>query len=139
MVRIYLMKSYQLVPGKCLLDKNAFVLQDTPFVKNDEILKYSVSTHEYTITRGCQEKFRSLPPRTPLAITVNNQVIFTAFNVPGYISSTCDNSIVLTPSDSTPTIRVNLGYPGINNEPGIDDQRNNVKLVAALAEQGKLH
>lgn len=136
-VGIYLMKSYELIPGKCLVNDHTIVLQDTPFITNDEILRYSAANYQYTLTKNGDDKFRSLSPRTPLAIIVNKEIVFTGINVPPYVSSTCENSIVMTWIDSR-KVRAMLGYTCSTYNPGINDKRNNAKLLSAFAAQGKL-
>ena len=138
LVEIYLLTSYKMVDGKCQVNNNSIVLQDTPFVTNNEILKYSPSSHELTLSKNSQQKFDSLSPRRAIAVTLNKEVIYTAFNMPQYVNSSCDDAIVIMFDYFTRRIRINLGYPGINQNPGIDDQRNNAKLLSAFAKQGKL-
>lgn len=138
-IEIYLLTSYELVPGKCEIKPLSAVLQNTPLVHNNEILEYSATTYEYRLSDSAIRKIKLLLPRIPFALTVDKQVIFYGMNVPRYISSTCDHSIVMTTGLSGDNkVQMLLGYPGISLNPDIDDQRNNEKLLAVLALQGKL-
>jgi hypothetical protein len=139
-VEIYLLKSYELVPGMCKVNQASVTLEDTPFIKNDEIEQYTPSACEYRFSPPAASKIAALLPRTPFAVTVDRKIIFTGFNMPPYISSSCDHSIVMTSSGSSSrTIQLRLGYPGIALGTQIDDQRNDARLIAAFLQQRKLN
>lgn len=138
-VELYLLSSFQLVPGKCQVDSASTILQNLPLVGNQDILQYNRGTFEYTLSNAAMEKLKQLIGRTPFAITVDKKVIFFGFYMPSYMSSTCFNSITMNFSFSqSNSMFMNLGYPGELSGTFIDDQRNNPKLIVTFANQGKL-
>jgi hypothetical protein len=55
-VEIYLLKTVQLVTGKCQIDSSASVIQDTPFVKNQDILEYSKANYQFALLWHSQNR-----------------------------------------------------------------------------------
>lgn len=139
-VEIYLLKSYEQVSGQCKINPQTAVLNDAPLVSDKDIVQYSKSDYEYVLTDLGIQKIKAVTPRTPFAFTVDRQVIFYGMTMLYTMSSTCDNSITMLPDmGGANKVQLKLGYPGIySTDPTIDDQRNNAKLIAALAYQGKL-
>ena len=139
-VEIYLLKTIQIVPGKCQIEASASILQDTATIKNHDILGYSQTNYEFKLTDTAIQKVRSLRDFTPFAVTVDKQVIYYGFFKPSFSSSTCHNSITMDVDWTTGNnISLRLGYPGPLQGGTIDDQRNNPKLIATLKNQGKLN
>ena len=138
-IEIYLLKSSQLVAGKCQIDPLTSVLQDTAIIKNQDILEYSQSNYQFKLTDFAIQKVRTLQDHTAFAVTVDKQVIYYGFFKPSISSSSCDNSIIMD-LDRTSDNKINLklGYPGQLQGVTIDDERNNEKLVMTLRNQGKL-
>jgi hypothetical protein len=135
-VEIYLLKSYQVVTGKCQIDASTSVLQDTAIVKNQEILEYFKANYQFAITANPIQKLRALNDGTPFAVAVDKQVIYYGIYKPSYSSSTCANSITMGYVGTNNKITMYLGYAGADIN--IDDQRNNSKLIATFKNQGKL-
>ena len=138
-VEVYLLKSSQLVTGKCQIDPLVSVLQDTAIVKNQEILEYSQSNYQFKLTDLAIQKVQTFQDFTTFAVTVDKQVIYYDFFKPSISSSSCDHSITMDLDwTSGNKINLKLGYPGQLQGVTIDDERNNAKLVATLRNQGKL-
>lgn len=135
-VEIFLLKTAQLVTGKCQIDSSASVIQDTPFVKNQDILEYSKANYQFALTDISIQKIRKLAEGTPFAVVVDKQVIYYGILKTGISSSSCPHSITMDNIGINNKITMNLGYAGADIN--IDDQRNNPKLLATLKNQGKL-
>lgn len=138
-VEVYLLKSPQLVTGKCQIDPLVSVLQDTAIIKNQDILKYSKSNYQFTLTDIAIHKVKTFRDFTPFAVTVDKQVIYYGFYKPSISSSSCDHSITMN-LDWTSGNKINLriGYPSLLQGVTIEDERNNSNLMATLRNQGKL-
>jgi hypothetical protein len=138
-VEIYLLKKAQLVTGKCQVEASQSMLQDTPTIKNLDILAYDSFTHQFKLTDSSIQKVKTFRDATPFAVTVDRQVIYYGFFKPAYSSSACDASITMD-LDWTTGNRINLrlGYPGQMQGMIIDDNRNDPKLLETLKQQGKL-
>lgn len=136
-VEIYLLKSFQLVAGKCQVDASTVVLQDQPLVTNSDILVYSQADYEYTLSDVSYQRIKSLTPRTAFAFRVDKKVIFYCIYMPSFMSSTCGSSITMDLKPPEKEIYLRLGYPW-SMDSSIDDQRNNEVLLATFRNQRKL-
>ena len=135
-VEIYLLKSFQLVAGKCQVDGASVVLEDSPLVLNAEIRLYNQAEYFYYLDDIAIQKLKSLTPRTPLAVTVDKKVIFYGIYMPSIMSSTCGESITMDLMPTEKKIFFRLGYPwGMAT---IDDQRNNPVILSSFRNQRKL-
>lgn len=138
-VEIYLLKTTQFVAGACQVDASNSVIQETAFVKNEDILSYSPTTFQFTFSKTAFDKLKTLSPRTVIAIVIDKQVLYYSIYFPMYFSSSCDKSIVWDFSlDQSLGIIMKLGYPGLMQGVNITDDRNNEKLILTLKKQGKL-
>ena len=138
-VEIYLLKSYQMVTGKCQIDPSLSVLDDKATIQNHDIVAYSNTDYQFTLANIAIERVKAFRDRTPFAVTVGKQVIYYGFFKPGISSSSCFNSITMDLDWATGNkISLKLGFPGQLQGVSIDDQRNNASLIAALKNQGKL-
>jgi hypothetical protein len=138
-VEIYLLKSYQVVTGKCQIDPYLPVLQNTATIKNQDILEYSKTDCQFKLADIAIQRVKAFGDRTPFAVTVDKQVIYYGFFESGLSSSSCDHSITMNINwVSGNQISLVLGYPGQRQGIIIDDQRNNPILIATLKNQGKL-
>lgn len=135
-VEIYLLSSSSLIPGQCAVNPATAVLENTAFIKNDEIVSYDMTAYNFFLNPAASQKMQTLQLRAPFAVTVNKEIIYFGINMPGTMSSSCDHSITVSPFGDQLWVR--LGYPGLMAGTVIDDQRNNPKLVGALRSQGKL-
>lgn len=138
-VELYLLKDFRLVAGKCQIDPLKSVLQDTPIIKNQEILEYSQSNYQFKLTETGIQKVKTFQDFLPFAVTVDKQIIYYGFFKPSSSSSSCNHSITMD-IDWTSGNRINLklGYPDQLQSVTIEDGRNNKKLIATLRKQGKL-
>jgi hypothetical protein len=137
-VEIYLLKTAKVVNGKCQIDPVGSVLEDTAFVKNNNIIAYSAANFRFKLSDPSIQKINKFYDGTPFAVTVDKNIIYYGIFKPGFSSSTCDHSITMDIYFSTNEIGLNLGYPGTSPNSVIDDQRNNALLIGTLKKQGKL-
>lgn len=137
-VEVYLLQTHMAVAGKCQVDPATSVLQSTPLVANADIVRYAQKGFQLTLTPTGFEKIRSLPGRTPFAVTVDRQVVFFGYFMPSIMSSTCFESITMD-LDASFANKVNfrLGYPWTDKN-AVADLRNHPALLEALAGQHKL-
>jgi hypothetical protein len=138
-VEIYLLKTYQTISLKCQIDPSVSILQDTPTIRNQDVLAYSKTAHQFKLTDAAIQKVKTFTDRMPFAVTVDKQVIYYGFFKPIISSSSCDHSITMDLDwTSGNKITLKLGYPGQVQGVTIDDKRNDSKLIATLRQQGKL-
>lgn len=138
-VEIYLLKTFQTVTGKCQINSSASLLQDTATIKNEDILEYSQSKYQFKLIDPAIQKVKTFKDFTPFAVTVDKQVIYYGFFKPNFSSSSCDDSITMDIDwTSGNKISLKLGYPGGLEGVIINDERNNLKLIATLKNQNKL-
>lgn len=135
-VELYLLQSFQQVSGKCQVNPSSAVLQSVPLVSSNDILKYHQSEHVYTLSNNAIQKIKALSGRTPFALTVDRQVIFTGYYMPLFMSSTCEHSITINDGLNN-TLNVQLGYPSFFGA-SVEDRRNHPKILESLLKQGKL-
>jgi hypothetical protein len=135
-IAIYQLKNFVKIPGKCMVDPATAELETDAIVANNEISSYVQSRYEYTIRDAASERLKNLGDNVPLAITVDDEVIFYFFNKPWYSSSTCFESITMDALKDNKMI-LNLGYPGTSMT-SPEDLRNDGRLISSLRSQGKL-
>ena len=119
------------------MDASTAVLQDSPTVSSKDIISYSQGNYRFELTDAAFRKMQAVQDRTPLAVAIDGQVVYYGFVKPGFSSSSCLESITMDWASGN-RIDLRLGYPGAAKDADIDDQRNNPKLLATLASQGKL-
>ena len=138
-VEIYLLKTYQPVTAKCQIDPSVSILEDTPTIRNQDVLEYSKTEYQFKLTDVAIQKVKTFKDKMPFAVTVDKQVIYYGFFKPNISSSSCDHSITMDLDwTSGNKISLKLGYPGQLQGVTIDDKRNDPKLIATLSQQGKL-
>jgi hypothetical protein len=136
-IAIYRLKSYDMITDKCAINPQTAVLEDSPVIGNDDIISYSEKDYVYTISPKSYAKVRQLMDFVPIAMTVGGKVIFLGVYKPYTSSSTCYHSITahfLLDNQ----IKFQLGYPTLQNDITIDDQRNNPAIINALKVSGRL-
>lgn len=141
-VEIFLLKTAQFTPGKCQVDAGASAIEAAPFITNDDIISYSKNQYEYELSQTAVEKIKSTNINrdgTPLAVTVNGQIIYYCILKPDYSNIPCYHSITLGYSNIQDNkVQMRLGYPVQTQGIVIEDKRNDQALLTALAQQNKL-
>jgi len=117
-------------------------LEEKPLLTMEDIISYSITTHEIELTAAGYEKIRGLSVPVdgiPFAVCVNGQPIYTGAFWPGYSSLSFDG-IVIDPIFATiehPVIQIQLGYPGPDFFKG-EDPRSDPRILMVLERVGKL-
>ena len=138
-VEIYLLKKYKWVTGKCKIDASHSVLQDTPIIRNQDILEYSQREYQFKLTDSGLLRMSCFQLYTPFAVTVDKQVVYYGLFIPSIWSNSCYHSIIMTNDIwSRDKINIRLGYPGELPTEKMLDERNNTRLLDRLKIQGKL-
>lgn len=125
-------------PGICAVRPGTAVLKSSPLVTNDDIVSYDESQFLFEFREPSAQNIRNLSPRTPFALTLDGEILFTGVVMQNIMSSTCFESITMENLSYGPRrAKLELGYPaGIN--PSLEDKRKDRALLAALRSQGKL-
>ncbi|MDN3655699.1 hypothetical protein QWZ08_08685 [Ferruginibacter paludis] len=138
-VEIDLLKSFQLVTGQCRINPSTATLQDTVAIGNNDIQRYSITDHTFTLNFLTIQRVKAFRDFTPFAVTVDKQVVYYGIFKSAYSGASCDNSITMSNIFSADNkIVMQLGYPGMLQGTTVEDQRNNPKLIATLRRQGKI-
>ncbi len=117
-------------------------LEGNPFLTADEIVSYSLATHEIELTDAAFERIRNVA--IPLqgegfAVCVDGQPIYAGAIWNAYSSSVFEGPIIdlVRPTREHPIIQISLGYPTSAFFRG-DDRRSDPGILRALEEAGKL-
>jgi hypothetical protein len=138
-VEIYLLKSFEIINGQCRVNPSTAIVQDTAAIGNNDIQRYSISDHTFTLNFLTMQRVKAFRDFTPFAVTVDKQVVYYGIFKSSYSSASCDNSIIMSDNFSADNkIKMQLGYPGLLQGTTVEDQRNNPKLIATLRSQGKI-
>jgi hypothetical protein len=136
-VAIYRLKSYDMITNKCAINPQMAVLEDTPIIGNDDISSYSEKEYTYAISANSFAKVKQLMDFVPIAMTVGGKIVFLGVYKPYTSSSTCYHSITAHYLLEN-QIKFQLGYPTLQKDITIDDQRNNSAIINALKISGRL-
>jgi hypothetical protein len=140
-VGIYTLASFKWVANICQVDPSTAVLDAAPMVANADITRYDQVAFVYHLTPAAVAKLNSqLKPGQPFAVTVDRQPVFIGVYKPGFLSSSCMESITMSYiAPNGTSIQLGLGYPpsAIRTSAVIDDP-NHPKLIATFKAQGKL-
>ncbi|WP_276483909.1 hypothetical protein [Paraflavitalea pollutisoli] len=143
-VAFYELESATLLAGKCQVDPDNAKLSSSPIVGNNDIISYSVEDRYWEVSDAAWQRLSKLKDNQPMAITLNNNVVYYFVNKPNYSSSSCDQSITMQLWPKTPgfytenRVVMSLGYPGTLAGVTITDRRNTPTLIHELNAQKKL-
>jgi hypothetical protein len=121
--------------GPCKIDSSRAELTDVPLISNSAIRSYNKKDHEFLISNEAGEKINRLMDNEALAITVDKELIYYFVNKPMYSSSICGSHISMNHSFLN---KISMYIVNINPAVPVPDQRNDSRLMNALAAQGKL-
>ena len=138
-LEIFSLKKFQWESdNRCAVAPASAELEKEPLVGNDDIVSYSQSGFAFELKEPAMQKVKNLSPRAPFAVTVDGEIVYIGVHMPNFMSSVCFESITMQ-SWIPDKIELRLGYPGVlEGAPGIDDRRNDAKILATLKKQGKL-
>jgi hypothetical protein len=140
-IEIYTLVSFKWVPSKCRVDASTAVLAAAPMVTNADITRYDQVALRYHLTPAAVTRLdNQLKPGQPFAVTVDRQPVFVGVYKPGFLSSSCMESITMSYiSPNGTSIQLGLGYPpSAIRTPAVIDDPNHPKLIATFKAQGKL-
>lgn len=138
-IAIWSLKNYRLAGDECQLHR-ATLEKKEELLTNEDIQSYHATGHYFTLTAAGINKLKGIKSKTPFCLQVNQQVLYTGFLMPGYLSLYCTGVIVIDPIPySNNTIRVGYNYAEYAGASQlVNDLRNDPVLLKALDEQGKL-
>ncbi|HRG24446.1 MAG TPA: hypothetical protein PLL23_08640 [Chitinophagaceae bacterium] len=141
-VEIYLLQSYTTDndpsnPG--LVSINNAVLQDTPFVRDDEISYYDQQARSFRIRTNIKQDVQPFGPDKAFAVTVNNAPIYYGRVHPAYLSSITFGIATIDPI-LTGTNDLPMRYAFMDQVPALQqlDKRNDPAILNALRATGRL-
>jgi hypothetical protein len=121
--------------GPCKVDSSKAELADTPLISNNSIKAYNKKEYEFLISNEAGEKINGLMDNEALALTVDKELIYYFVNKPIYSSSICSYHISM---DHASLNKLRMYIVNINPATTIPDQRNDSRLINALAAQRKI-
>jgi len=141
-VEIYLLQSYTTHsdpsnPG--LVSINNAVLQDTPFVRDDEIRYYDQQARSFRIRTNIKQDIQTFGPDKAFAVTVNNEPVYYGRVHPAYLSSITLGIATIDPI-LTGTNDLPMRYMMIDQMPILQqlDKRNDQRILNAFRATGRL-
>ncbi len=141
-VEIYLLQSYTTEtdpsnPG--LVSINNAILQDTPFVRDDEIRYYDQQARSFRIRTNIKQDVQTFGPDKAFAVTVNNTPIYYGRVHPAYLSSITIGIATIDPI-LTGTNDLPIRFAFIDQLAILQqlDKRNDPAILNALRATGRL-
>lgn len=141
-VEIYLLQSYTTYsdpsnPG--LVSINNAILQDTPFVRDDEIRYYDQQARSFRIRTNIKQDVQTFGPDKAFAVTVNNTPIYYGRVHPAYLSSITIGIATIDPI-LTGTNDLPIRFAFIDQLAILQqlDKRNDPAILNALRATGRL-
>lgn len=141
-VEIYLLRSYVTTtdpvnPG--LVSINSAVLEDTPFVRDDEIRYYDKQARSFRMRTNIKQDIQTFGPDKAFAVTVNNDPVYYGRVHPAYLSSLTLGLATIDPILNG-DYELIMRYVDIDQMPILQqlDKRNDERLLRALRETGRL-
>lgn len=141
-VEIYLLKSFtvnsvSLGQHTVPVIKDA-VLENTPLVKNTDILSYNTSDYTFSLKKAIPEALKNVMQLTAFAVVVNKQPVYYGYIRPLYLSSIVFGIATIMPGfPSEHQLRIGFFYIDNANMEAFD-QRNTPSLINALKADNRL-
>jgi hypothetical protein len=141
-VEIYLLQSYTTETNPAnpnIISINNAVLQDTPFVRDDEIRYYDQQTRTFRIRTNIKQDVQTFGPDKAFAVTVNNIPVYYGRVHPAYLSSMTIGIATIDPF-LTGTNDLQMRYVFIDQMPFLQqlDKRNDPRILDAFRASGRL-
>lgn len=141
-VEIYLLQTYVTeanpsTPG--LVSINNAVLEDTPFVRDEEIRYYDKQARSFRLNTNIKQDIQGYGPDKAFAVTVNNDPVYYGRVHPAYLSSLTLGLATIDPILND-DYELNMRYVNIDQLPILQqlDKRNDDRLLNALRATGRL-
>jgi hypothetical protein len=141
-VEIYLLQSYTTETNPAnpnIISINNAVLQDTPFVRDDEIRYYDQGARTFWIRTNIKQDVQTFGPDKAFAVTVNNVPVYYGRVHPAYLSSMTIGIATIDPI-LTGTNDLQMRYVFIDQMPQLQqlDKRNDPQILNAFRATGRL-
>lgn len=141
-VEIYLLRSYVTQndpsnPG--LVSISNAVLEDTPFIRNEEIKNYDKQARSFRLYTNIKPDIQTFGPDKAFAVTVNNEPVYYGRVHPAYLSSMTLGLATIDPILNG-DYELIMRYVLIDQMPILQqlDKRNDDRLLRAFRETGRL-
>lgn len=141
-IDIYLISEFETINNTQEIDKNSVELSDNPLVFYNDIISYDAHNYLFKITEEAKTRINNLDDSiytAAFAVTVDDEIIYTGYFWPGFLSSTC-NWVVIDPLllDVANALKVQLGYPETIEGVTIPDYRNDSRIIDIFRKDNKL-
>ena len=141
-VEFYLLKSFENIDNSCQINESTVVLMSDPLLRYTDLLIYDPNEYTYQLSSKAKDAINALDFPTsglPFAVTVDGEIIYTAYFWPSYSSMSCQWAVT-DPFliDFNNGLKIELGYPGRFDGVEIPDKRNDPHILAVLRKDGKL-
>jgi hypothetical protein len=139
-LEIYLLTDYQKKSGSSEIIAGSEKLAENPVISYNEIILYDSTDHYFVIAQTkAQElsQIRWTTQGTAFSLTINKQIIYSGYFMPGYSSLGLD-WISIDPLAFDSKIRVTLGYPVDWPQFQGRDPRNDNRIINYLRKDKKL-
>ena len=113
---------------------------DSVIISYDEIIGYDSAKHKFLVEDEVGIRMRSIihpSIPTPFAIAVDKEVIYIAYFIPAYSSSSRNVCFMVDPFTFNNEYRIELGYHIPDNQI-CEDSRNDIRIIERLKENNKL-
>lgn len=115
-------------------------LSEDPIVSIDDIVAYSVETHEIRLVPAAADRLSQLDlPGKPFVVCIDREPIYTGEFMAAYMSRSSDGVVILWPplGGDDLTMGIQLGYPGPDFFAG-PDPRSDPRIIESLRQAGRL-
>lgn len=139
-LEIYLLTDYQKKPTGAEIISGSEKLSENPIISYYEIILYDSADHYFQIDDSkaqIMNKIKWSTQGTAFSLTINKQIIYSGYFMPGYSSMGMD-WIAIDPLSFDSKIRVSLGYPGDRPQLQSRDPRNDIRIINYLRKDNKL-
>lgn len=138
-LEIYLLKDYQTKQNSFEIISGTEKLSKDPIIDYNNVVSYDSTDHYFVIdSLKAQQMSKTVWPTsgTPFAVTVNRQIIYSGYFIPGFSSMGAD-WYSIDPLALQRKLRVTLGYPvdQVKNQ----DLRNDLRIITLLIKDHKLN
>jgi len=139
-VEIYLLKSFQTLDNSQKINEKSVVLESKPLVNYSDIIFYNTNQYFFKISDRAVDAINNVNHSVKgvaFALTAGGRIVYTGYFWPMFSSASC-NWITIDPfmASVTKELRVKLGYPG--DWEGVEDRRNDERLISILKRDNKL-
>ena len=142
-LEFYFIKDFQRIGTSAKIINSTVNLSDSVIIYYDEILSYNSDTYTFTLTESSANWLNDFKNnhihRTPFAVTIDKEIIYTGYFWCGFSSSMVD-WVTIDPLNYSGKnqLRVSLGYPGLILGDYIPDDRNDDRILDILRRDSKL-